>query len=256
MGSYPPEQVQEKACETVHLHSQAPQGVDHTKYRCVMLTSDITWEALNNDVINKASRTLGLLRWILKIGDKSVKEQAYESFVRMLLKYVCSCPCGTLTMSSMYIYIRSVEAIQQRAARLTLRRHCRTFKCVWYADSTGLTIPAIQVQTHQTLQLLQGPPQIDHRHHKQRVYTNPASHCQKNLQDSINSPTLYPVVEQTIEEVLIVSKQGSCHPQIFPLPTIYSLLQTRLINQSRVIEGQSCANQARVVPLVQLWELD
>ena len=86
MGSYPPEQVQEKACETVHLHSQAPQGVDHTKYRCVMLTSDITWEALNNDVINKASRTLGLLRWILKIGDKSVKEQAYESFVRMLLK--------------------------------------------------------------------------------------------------------------------------------------------------------------------------
>ena len=154
------------------------------------------------------------------------------------------------------IYIRSVEAIQQRAARLTLHRHCRTFKCVWYADSTGLTIPAIQVQTHQTLQLLQGPPQIDHRHHKQRVYTNPASHCQKNLQDSINSPTLYPVVEQTIEEVLIVSKQGSCHPQIFPLPTIYSLLQTRLINQSRVIEGQSCANQARVAPLVQLWELD
>ena len=97
------------------------QEVNHTKFLGVLLASDATLEAHINTVTNKASRTLGLLRQTLEISAKSVKEQAYESFVRPVFKYTFS-----IWDPHNIKDIKSLKATQKRAACLTLLRYCRT----------------------------------------------------------------------------------------------------------------------------------
>ena len=106
-----------KIVRQYYLHGQVLQEVDHIKYLGVTLTSDATREAHINAAIIKVSRTLGLLRRTLNIGTKSVKEQAYKSFVRRVLE----CACFMLDP-----HIKCPEAIQWRTACWTQHRYCRT----------------------------------------------------------------------------------------------------------------------------------
>ena len=73
----PRELIKEKA----FLRQYCPCGetlqeVDYTKFLGVTLASDATFRTQINAVINHAS--LELLRWALKFGAASVKEQAYS----------------------------------------------------------------------------------------------------------------------------------------------------------------------------------
>ena len=106
-----------KIVRQYYLHGQVLQEVDHIKYLGVTLTSDATREAHINAAIIKVSRTLGLLRRTLNIGTKSVKEQAYKSFVRRVLE----CACFMLDP-----HIKCPGAIQWRTACWTQHRYCRT----------------------------------------------------------------------------------------------------------------------------------
>lgn len=105
------------------LHGQALKEVDHIKCLGITLTSDATCEAIINTVTNKASRTLDLFRRTLKIGTKSLKEQAFKSFVRSLLWYACS---ESAWNPHNIKHKKSLEAIQRRAALWILHRYCRT----------------------------------------------------------------------------------------------------------------------------------
>ena len=67
---------------------EALQEVDYTKFLGVTLASDATCKTQINAVTNHAS--LGLLRWTLKFGADSVKNQAYNSFFKPVLEYACS----------------------------------------------------------------------------------------------------------------------------------------------------------------------
>ena len=58
------------------LHSQTLKSVNSTRYLGITLTSDATWKTHINNINNKASRTLGLLRRTLKIGSSLVKGRA------------------------------------------------------------------------------------------------------------------------------------------------------------------------------------
>ena len=90
MPSFQHEQIQKKKLvKQYYQHDQAFQEGDHTKNFGVSLILDTTWEAHINAVTSKESRTLGLLRRVLKIAAKSVREQVYKSFVRPLLRYAC-----------------------------------------------------------------------------------------------------------------------------------------------------------------------
>jgi hypothetical protein len=112
---------QKKFHREYFLHDQALQVVHHTKYLGVTLSSDASWETHINAVTSKASRTLGLLRRSLKIGSKSLKDRAYKAFVRPVLEYACS-----VWDPHNIKLIKSLEAIQRRAARWTLQRFRRT----------------------------------------------------------------------------------------------------------------------------------
>ena len=63
-----------------------------------MLTSDATCHQLSC-CHQKNKKALGLLRWTLNIGAESVKEQAYRTFVRLVLQYAGSSPSVCLFWS-------------------------------------------------------------------------------------------------------------------------------------------------------------
>ena len=106
---------------TYVLHDQPLQEVATTRYLGVTLSADTSWEPHINTITNKASRALGFLRRTLKINAKEVKDRAYKAYVRPILEYACSVwdPHNDKL-------VKSLEAVQRRAARWVCQRYRRT----------------------------------------------------------------------------------------------------------------------------------
>jgi hypothetical protein len=106
---------------TYVLHDHPLEEVNTTCYLGVTLSADASWEPHINAITTKASRTLGFLRRTLKISAKGVKDKAYKAFVRPVLEYAAS-----VWDPHNVKHIKSLEAVQRRAARWVSQRYRRT----------------------------------------------------------------------------------------------------------------------------------
>ena len=97
---------------------------------------DLRWSSNCTKICNKANKRLGLLRRTLKPCDKSVKEQAYLSMVRPLVKYATSAwsPYTNRVVSKL-------EQVQKNAARVvqTITIHTAA-RLALYHRWTGLPL--------------------------------------------------------------------------------------------------------------------
>ena len=81
------------------------------------MTSDATREARINNITNKASRTLCLLRRTLEIGRFFTgKDRAYKAFVRP----VPQCESSVWDPNNV-VLIKGLETIRRKAARWTIQ---------------------------------------------------------------------------------------------------------------------------------------
>ena len=70
-----------------HLHGHNLQHVSSAKYLGINIQHNLNWGLHIDTITNKASKTLGFFRRILKIGNKKTKETAYKAFVCPILEY-------------------------------------------------------------------------------------------------------------------------------------------------------------------------
>ena len=110
-----------KTAYTYKLHNQELETNDQATYLGVELTSKLTWSAHINKTCAKGNRCLAFLRRNLNIKDRKIKEIAYKGLVRPVLEY-----CAPIWNPHQSKYIRMVEMVQRRAARLTLSRFHQT----------------------------------------------------------------------------------------------------------------------------------
>ena len=72
------------------LHGQVLERVESTGYLGVTIQKDGQWSEHIDSVALKGNRLLGFLRRNLRIGSKTIKEQAYKMLVRPSLEYACT----------------------------------------------------------------------------------------------------------------------------------------------------------------------
>lgn len=103
------------------LHGQTLRHVDVVKYLGVNISKDLRWEHHIDYVAAKAMKPLNFLRRNLKIGNTTVKSNAYKSIVRPILEYGQTVwDPYTATMTS------RLEMVQRRAARFVTGQHAKT----------------------------------------------------------------------------------------------------------------------------------
>ena len=100
------------------LGSETLSPTDEHDYLGVRCRRDLRWSSNCTKICNKANKRLGLLRRTLKPCDKSVKEQAYLSMVRPLVKYATSAwsPYTNRVVSKL-------EQVQKNAARFVANNY-------------------------------------------------------------------------------------------------------------------------------------
>ena len=103
------------------LHGQVLERVESTGYLGVTIQKDGQWSEHIDSVALKGNRLLGFLRRNLRIGSKTIKEQAYKMLVRPSLEYAC-----TVWDPHTDVDCYKIERIQRRAARWVLNRHRNT----------------------------------------------------------------------------------------------------------------------------------
>ena len=96
-------------------------AVDQHEYLGVTVTHDLRWNSHHQKIINKASRTLGLLRRTLSHCTQTVKSTAYKTLVRPQVEYASEAwnPC-TLDGQN------RIEQIQRSAARFVFNDYRKT----------------------------------------------------------------------------------------------------------------------------------
>ena len=94
---------------------------DSTRYLCVELQSNMSWNRHMDQTVKKANSTLGILRRNLRVSNEGTKLAAYFSMVRPILEY-------SSTTWSRYTkdYIHKIEMVQRRAARYVKNRYRNT----------------------------------------------------------------------------------------------------------------------------------
>ena len=97
------------------LHGEPLKHVDTVKYLGVKINKDLKWDQHITMITKKATNSLNFLRRNININNREVKSNAYKALVRPLLEY-----SHTATL------IKSMEAVQRRAARFVYRRYQRT----------------------------------------------------------------------------------------------------------------------------------
>jgi len=101
-------------CGTVLQHTK------EAKYLGVTISEDLAWGKHIQNISSKASSTLGFLKRNLSNCPKRLREQAYVSLIRTRLEY-----CSAIWDPHLAKDIASLENIQRRAARFTLRDYNR-----------------------------------------------------------------------------------------------------------------------------------
>ena len=92
--------------------------VQKHNYQGVTIVHDLRWNDHCSKVINKASRTLGLLRKTLSPCTKAVKAQAYSPLVRQQLEYASEI-WNPNTTSDIIALNKSREALQDSSLPTT-----------------------------------------------------------------------------------------------------------------------------------------
>ena len=102
------------------LNESIPR-VEQYKYLGVHISKDLRWNTHCQQTLQKANKTLGLLRRTLSPCSKEVKARAYTSLVRPQLEY-------GMEVSNPYTItlVQQLEAVQRAAARFAYRDYRRT----------------------------------------------------------------------------------------------------------------------------------
>ena len=102
-----------KKCHILSTHSKSShyysfnnhilRQVDCSPYLGVTITHDLKWTTYINNIMKRASSTLGFLRRNLRFCPSGCKKTAYSSLVRSALEYsaaVCGTPTNKLTSTN------------------------------------------------------------------------------------------------------------------------------------------------------------
>ena len=81
------------------LKGHTIEPVETTKYLGIAISSNMTWNALINNMTSKAQKLLGFLRRNLQIKNEHTKSMAYKSLVRSNLEYTTQ-PSGHHTLNN------------------------------------------------------------------------------------------------------------------------------------------------------------
>ena len=100
------------------LNGHILKTTTNAKYLGVTITSDLRWNQHVNNKVKSANSSLGLLKRNLKISNKTLKTQAYFTFVRPLVEYA-SPVWDPHTDSN----IHKIEMVQHRAARFVFNKY-------------------------------------------------------------------------------------------------------------------------------------
>ena len=94
------------------------ESVDSARYLGVSISKDLTWNTHINEIVTKVNQILGFVKRNVKTKNQSVKELAYETFVRPKVEYAS-------TVWSPYTKknIDQIEMVQRRAARWVTNRY-------------------------------------------------------------------------------------------------------------------------------------
>ena len=103
---------------TYTLHDHIREGVDSAKYLGVTISEDMQWKTHIDNIIAKASRTIGFLRCNLYNCTKEVREATYCTLVRPTLEYASAVWDPFRTTD-----INRLEQVQRRAARFVHRNY-------------------------------------------------------------------------------------------------------------------------------------
>jgi hypothetical protein len=90
--------------------------VESAKYLGCTFTSDLRWN--DNNICNKANRTIGFLKRNLNIGSTTVKQNAYTTLVRALVEYA-----SPVWDPYHQTEIDRIEMVKRRAARYATNSH-------------------------------------------------------------------------------------------------------------------------------------
>ena len=86
------------------------------------ISNDLNWKQLVENITKSANKALEFLRRNLRINSVKAKEQAYLTYVRPILEYLCT------VWDPYRIYQqRQLEMVQRRAARFVCNRYRQTF---------------------------------------------------------------------------------------------------------------------------------
>ena len=91
------------------------ENVESIKYLGVTITNDLKWKTHIINISTEANRTLGFLRKNMYSCPQDVREAAYKTLVRPVLKYG----------SSVWGLQAELEKVQNRAARFVTRSYTR-----------------------------------------------------------------------------------------------------------------------------------
>jgi hypothetical protein len=103
------------------LRGSELQNVKKTDYLGVTIQSDMRWNSHIDKVVNKANRSLGMIRRNIRTNCQQTKETAFNSLVRPNLEYACSA-----WDPHQKCYINKIQAVQRRGARYVYNRHHNT----------------------------------------------------------------------------------------------------------------------------------
>ena len=101
------------------IHGIRLEKTDAAKYLGVVIDSSLNWKKQYNQVNQKASKVLGLLRRNFNHCSTSIKSQCYSTLVRPILEYGCS-----VWDPHHKTDIDSLERVQKRGARFATGNYC------------------------------------------------------------------------------------------------------------------------------------
>ena len=99
------------------LHGQTLDKVNETKYLGVTITNTLNWTPHIQNITNKATKTLGLLRRNLSLAPREIKVNAFQTLVRPQLEYA-----SPIWNPHTQVNKHKIEMVQRTAARWTCRR--------------------------------------------------------------------------------------------------------------------------------------
>ena len=99
------------------LHNQVLENVPSAKYLGITITNYLDWGQHINNVTNKATRTLGVLRRNSILARKETKVAAYQALVRPQSEYA-----APIWNPHHQTEIDRIEKVQRAAARWACRR--------------------------------------------------------------------------------------------------------------------------------------